>query len=223
MERLKIIQENNQPGAGITIAQYDLEMRGGGELMGAEQSGFLQNIGYEMYFEFLRENISQLKEEKTFPPEPDLQFKQPAFIPRSYIPHEKVRLVFYKKLAAAQSETEIEKIKIELEDFAGPLLEPIENLILLSDLPKEMQRAMARQAEAERERRAKVISAEGEFQRAAKLKEASEVISSSPAAIQLAYLQALNEISSEGSKTIVFPIPMNLLEAFQQHSKKNDT
>lgn len=91
------------------------------------------------------------------------------------------------------------------------------------DLPKEMQRAMARQAEAERERRAKVISAEGEFQRAAKLKEASEVISSSPAAIQLAYLQALNEISSEGSKTIVFPIPMNLLEAFQQHSKKNDT
>lgn len=132
LERLKIIQENNQPGAGITIAQYDLEMRGGGELMGAEQSGFLQNIGYEMYFEFLRENISQLKEEKTFPPEPDLQFKQPAFIPRSYIPHEKVRLVFYKKLAAAQSETEIEKIKIELEDFAGPLLEPIENLILLS-------------------------------------------------------------------------------------------
>ena len=91
------------------------------------------------------------------------------------------------------------------------------------DLPKEMQRAMARQAEAERERRAKVISAEGEFQRAEKLKEASEVISSTPAAIQLAYLQALNEISSEGSKTIVFPIPMNLLEAFQQYSKKTDT
>ena len=83
------------------------------------------------------------------------------------------------------------------------------------DLPKEMQRAMARQAEAERERRAKVISAEGEFQRAEKLKEASKVISSTPAAIQLAYLQALNEISSEGARTIVFPIPMNLLEAFQ--------
>lgn len=84
------------------------------------------------------------------------------------------------------------------------------------DMPKEMQRAMARQAEAERERRAKVISAEGEFQRAEKLKEASQIISSSPAAIQLAYLQALNEISSEGAKTIVFPIPMNILEAFQQ-------
>ena len=90
------------------------------------------------------------------------------------------------------------------------------------DLPKEMQRAMARQAEAERERRAKVISAEGEFQRAEKLREASEVISSTPSALQLAYLQALNEISSEGSKTIVFPIPMNLLEAFQQHNKKDN-
>ena len=86
------------------------------------------------------------------------------------------------------------------------------------DLPKEMQRAMAKQAEAERERRAKVISAEGEFQRAEKLREASEVISSTPAAIQLAYLQALNEISGEGTRTIVFPIPMNMnfLDGFQK-------
>ncbi len=83
------------------------------------------------------------------------------------------------------------------------------------DLPKEMQRAMARQAEAERERRAKVISAEGEFQRAEKLKDASKVISSTPAAIQLAYLQALTEISSEATRTIIFPIPMNIMEAFQ--------
>ena len=135
LERLKIIQENNQPGAGITIAQYDLEMRGGGELMGAEQSGFLQNIGYEMYFEFLKENISQLKGEKISSPEPDLQFKQPAFIPRSYIPHEKVRLVFYKKLASAQSETEIEKIKIELIDFAGPSFRTYRKLNFIESLP----------------------------------------------------------------------------------------
>ena len=134
LERLKIIQENHQPGSGITIAQYDLEMRGGGELMGAEQSGFLQNVGYEMYFEFLQENISALKGEKAISPEPDLQFKQPAFIPCHYIPHEKMRLVFYKKLASASSKEEIEKIKTELEDFAGPL--PIEttNLFLLNQL-----------------------------------------------------------------------------------------
>ena len=90
------------------------------------------------------------------------------------------------------------------------------------DLPKEMQRAMARQAEAERERRAKVISAEGEFQRAEKLTEASKIISSSPAAIQLAYLQALTEITSEGARTIVFPIPINFLDAFQKNQNPKD-
>ncbi|MDE0120089.1 MAG: transcription-repair coupling factor [Bdellovibrionales bacterium] len=133
MERLKIIQENNQPGAGIAVAQYDLEMRGAGELMGAEQSGFLQNIGYEMYFEFLQEMISSLKTGKPKSiPEPDLKFKQPAFLPKNYIPHEKTRLLFYKKLATANSEEEIEQVKAELEDFAGTLPEETKNLILLS-------------------------------------------------------------------------------------------
>lgn len=87
------------------------------------------------------------------------------------------------------------------------------------DLPKEMQVAMARQAEAERERRAKVIGAEGEFQRAEKLREASEILSSSPAAIQLAYLQALNEIAGEGTKTIIFPIPLDIMKVFTEGKK----
>ena len=132
-ERLRIIQENNQPGSGMAIAQYDLEMRGAGELMGREQSGFLQEVGYELYFEFLRENLSSLKKEERSPaPEPDLKLNFPAFIHSSYIPHEKTRLVFYKKLAIAQSEQEIDNIKKELEDFAGPLPEETENLILFS-------------------------------------------------------------------------------------------
>lgn len=84
------------------------------------------------------------------------------------------------------------------------------------DLPKEMQRAMARQAEAERERRAKVIHADGEFQRAEKLKDASEIISKSPSALQLAYLQALQEVSGEGSRTIVLPIPIDLFKPFME-------
>lgn len=76
------------------------------------------------------------------------------------------------------------------------------------DLPKEMQRAMARQAEAERERRAKVISAEGELQRSEKLKQAADMLAQSPTSMQLAYLQALNEIAGDKSNTIVFPLPM---------------
>ena len=83
------------------------------------------------------------------------------------------------------------------------------------DLPREMQRAMARQAEAERERRAKVISAEGEVQRAEKLRSAASTISTNPEALQLAYLQTLNEIAGEGStKTIVFPLPMKMMQSF---------
>ncbi len=89
------------------------------------------------------------------------------------------------------------------------------------DLPQEMQRAMARQAEAERERRAKVISAEGEFQRAEKLKEASQIISQSPSALQLAYLQALQEVTGEGKQTIIFPLPIDLFKPFMEMMSKN--
>jgi regulator of protease activity HflC (stomatin/prohibitin superfamily) len=78
------------------------------------------------------------------------------------------------------------------------------------ELPREMQRAMARQAEAERERRAKVIAAEGEVQAAAKLAEAARMISATPAALQLRLYQTLVEVSSEARSTIVFPVPMDL-------------
>ncbi len=82
------------------------------------------------------------------------------------------------------------------------------------DLPQEMQRAMARQAEAERERRAKIINAEGEFQAAAKLAEASEIISKHPVALQLRYLQTVNEMSTESNTTTIFPIPIDLFRPF---------
>jgi regulator of protease activity HflC (stomatin/prohibitin superfamily) len=82
------------------------------------------------------------------------------------------------------------------------------------DLPPEMQRAMARQAEAEREKRAKIIHAEGEFQAAAQLSQAAEVIGRQPATLQLRYLQTLTEIGSEKNTTIVFPIPIEILKTF---------
>jgi len=82
------------------------------------------------------------------------------------------------------------------------------------DLPQEMQRAMARQAEAERERRAKVIAAEGEYQASTKLSEASEILSQNPMALQLRYLQSMIEMSSDKSSTIVLPLPIDLLKPF---------
>jgi regulator of protease activity HflC (stomatin/prohibitin superfamily) len=79
------------------------------------------------------------------------------------------------------------------------------------DLPQDMQRSMAKQAEAERERRAKVINAEGEFQASTRLSEASDILSKNPMALQLRYMQTLADISNENSSIIVFPLPLDLI------------
>ena len=88
------------------------------------------------------------------------------------------------------------------------------------DLPQEMQRAIARQAEAERERRAKIINAEGEYQAAARLAEAASVIAREPAAMQLRYLQTLAEIATENNSTTIFPVPVDFLRAFMTSMEK---
>jgi regulator of protease activity HflC (stomatin/prohibitin superfamily) len=89
------------------------------------------------------------------------------------------------------------------------------------DLPQEMQRAIARQAEAERERRAKVINAEGEFQAAQKLADASAIISQHPMALQLRFLQTLTEIASENNSTTIFPLPIDLITPFLKAPEKS--
>ena len=88
------------------------------------------------------------------------------------------------------------------------------------DLPQEMQRAMAKQAEAERERRAKVIAAEGEFQASRKLADAAQVLSTDPAALQLRYLQTLTIVAAENNSTTLFPIPIDLLKPFMEKMSK---
>ena len=88
------------------------------------------------------------------------------------------------------------------------------------DLPERMQRAMARQAEAERERRAKVINAEGEFQAAERLKQAAEIMTPWPMAMQMRFLQALTEVATENNSTIVFPLPLDLLRPFMNLGKE---
>jgi regulator of protease activity HflC (stomatin/prohibitin superfamily) len=117
--------------------------------------------------------------------------------------------------------TNREQINAELQQVIDSQTEPwgikvtaveVKNV----DLPQEMLRAMARQAEAERERRAKIIHAEGELQAAEKLTEAARIISSEPAALQLRYLQTLKEIASEKNSTILFPLPIDLITPFME-------
>ena len=112
-----------------------------------------------------------------------------------------------------------EKINLQLQEILDKHTEPWGIKVSLVetkqvDLPEEMRRAIARQAEAERERRAKVIHAEGEFQAAEKLAEAAKVISINPAAIQLRYLQTLAAVATEKDSTTIFPVPIDLLKPF---------
>lgn len=113
-----------------------------------------------------------------------------------------------------------EKINADLQKIIDEQTEPwgvkvsvveVKNV----DLPPEMQRAMAKQAEAERERRAKVIHAEGEFQASSKLAEAAKVIATAPNAMQLRILQTLTEVAAEKNSTLIFPVPIDLLSSFK--------
>lgn len=123
--------------------------------------------------------------------------------------------------------TKREAINIELQNVIDKQTDPwgvkvtaVE--IKHIDLPQEMQRAMAKQAEAERERRAKIIHAEGEHQSAERLAAASKIMSTNPITIQLRYLQTLSEISSEKNSTIIFPIPIDIFQAFTKKHENKD-
>ncbi|MFH1116382.1 MAG: slipin family protein [Pseudomonadota bacterium] len=120
---------------------------------------------------------------------------------------------------------ERDKINLQIQEILDRQTEPWGVKVSMVevkhiDLPLEMQRAIARQAEAERERRAKVINAEGEYQAATRLAEAAVIIAKEPTALQLRFLQTLVEVSAEKNSTIIFPIPIDLLEPFLQRHKK---
>lgn len=122
-----------------------------------------------------------------------------------------------------------DKINLQLQQIIDTHTEPwgvkVSNVeVKQIDLPQEMQRAMAKQAEAERERRAKVISAEGEFQAAQKLTDAARVLSEQPSSLTLRYLQTLREIATENNSTTIFPIPIDFLKPFMKTlAEKSDS
>jgi regulator of protease activity HflC (stomatin/prohibitin superfamily) len=137
-------------------------------------------------------------------------------------------------LRSIVGQSELDEILAEREKINRQLQETIDNHtepwgvkvtaveLKQIDLPVEMQRAMARQAEAERERRSKIISAEGEYQAAQRLAEAAQTIQRHPVALQLRFLQTLTEIASEKNSTIIFPIPIDLLRPFLDRSDRSE-
>lgn len=140
-QRLEALQTYSDMGSGFSIASCDLEIRGAGDILGAEQSGHIESIGLELYTELLNEAIAELKGEK-FIPKVDIEvhIPDPAFIPHNYIQDPGERLKYYKKLSNCLSLTSLEELKNEILDIFGPLPEELSNLLLVLEVRTLLQK-----------------------------------------------------------------------------------
>jgi len=131
LERLRILQENTALGSGIRIAQYDLELRGAGDILGEEQAGHVNAVGYELYLELLEEAVRTAKGEDILAAdvEPDINVRIPALIPDAFIPDLRIRLAYYKQLSEIESPEDIDRIEDELRDQFGKLPDQVLNLM----------------------------------------------------------------------------------------------
>ncbi len=129
-ERLRILQQNSALGSGIQIAQYDLELRGAGTLLGEEQSGAVDAVGYELYMDLLEVAINEAKGQPIAETvEPEINLKMKALIPHAYMPDIRLRLSYYKALSNIQTHEEIDQIEATLRDQFGQPPEEVFNLM----------------------------------------------------------------------------------------------
>ena len=134
-KRLKAIEEYSHLGAGFRIALRDLEIRGAGNILGAEQSGHIQTVGYQMYCELLADAVRKMKNEPVEPiPTAVIDPGFATYIPKSYIPINRHRMDVYRKIAVAKVDEELEQTKSELADVYGPVPEEVELLLDLAEL-----------------------------------------------------------------------------------------
>ncbi len=148
-KRLTVIKEFTEPGSGFQIASRDLEIRGGGNLVGMAQTGHISVVGYEMYTQLMERAVRELRGEKMPEAEikPEIHLGLPAFIPDSYVPDTHRRLVTYKKLSMAASDEELLDTKEEMLDCYGPLPEEVQNLVQVISLRNLMKSLMAEKME----------------------------------------------------------------------------
>src|SRR6185369_7804875 len=147
-ERLKILQDISELGAGFRIATHDLEIRGAGDILGAKQSGQIAAVGFELFTELLEETIQRLKgEDLSERVEPEIKLRIPAFIPEDYVKDSNQRLVLYKKLTQIISEEEVSEIQSELVDRYGKPPLSVEYLLELMKLRLLFKKYLVREAE----------------------------------------------------------------------------
>jgi len=131
MKRLQVIKEFSDPGSGFRIAYNDLEIRGGGNLLGVSQSGHISAVGYELYTELMEKTVREIKGEKIIEEEslPEIQLGISAFIPEEYVQDVHQRLVLYKRISLAENEDDINQIRNELQDCYGNIPQSVDNLL----------------------------------------------------------------------------------------------
>jgi len=132
--RLATLADHTELGAGFAIAMRDLEIRGAGELLGAEQSGHVAAVGFELYVELLNEAVAELQGQKRVAVRPvRVDARVDAYVPAAYVDSEALRIDVHRRLALAESEDELRELQAALEDRYGPLPEPVENLFRIQE------------------------------------------------------------------------------------------
>jgi transcription-repair coupling factor (superfamily II helicase) len=141
-ERLAVLQRFVELGSGYHIATHDLEIRGGGDVLGSQQSGHIGSVGYELYLELLQEEIHRLKGEEVAKPleEVEINVPFPAMLPESYVPDTKDRLALYRRLSSLRLEEQVDDARKELEDRYGTLPEEARELLRVIQLKVLMRR-----------------------------------------------------------------------------------
>ena len=130
-KRLHVLQTHSELGAGITVAHYDLDLRGAGELLGEKQSGHIETIGVEAYLDLLNEAVCQLKGQAPPPQEPEIRMKLADFFPEDYIPDVLMRLRFYRRMSQLSSLEQYDDLELEIRDRFGKLPLEATNMVLL--------------------------------------------------------------------------------------------
>ncbi|EDT3028670.1 transcription-repair coupling factor, partial [Salmonella enterica subsp. enterica] len=152
-KRLEAIASLEDLGAGFALATHDLEIRGAGELLGEEQSGSMETIGFSLYMELLENAVDALKAgrepslEDLTSQQTEVELRMPSLLPDDFIPDVNTRLSFYKRIASAKSENELEEIKVELIDRFGLLPDPARNLLDIARLRQQAQKLGIRKLE----------------------------------------------------------------------------
>ena len=154
VKRLEAIASLEDLGAGFTLATHDLEIRGAGELLGDEQSGQIQSVGFTLYMEMLEQAVEALKEGKEpslddlLREQTEVEMRLPALLPDDYLPDVNTRLSMYKQIASVSSQDELDELKVELIDRFGPLPDATKNLLSVAALKIEAAQLKVKKIEA---------------------------------------------------------------------------